>query len=172
MIQTLATDIPAPAKKLMNTFWPGHLTLVFKAKPHIPKQLTAGTGKIGIRIPIHPVARALVSQVDFPITGTSANLSGQPGCTRIEDLAASIRKNVHLILDAGPVKGGIGSTIVDVTQTPVAVLRQGKNFQGSNPPGPGLINTLSKTRRALFGKPKPRHFKKIKIRSCASYKYL
>jgi L-threonylcarbamoyladenylate synthase len=72
------------------------------------------------------VARALVNQVNFPITGASANLSRQPGCTRIEDLAGSIRKNADLILDAGPVKGGIGSTIVDVTQTRVAVLRQGE----------------------------------------------
>ena len=126
MLNTLVTDIPKRAERLMDTFWPGNLTLVFNAQSHIPTRLTAGTGKIGIRIPGHPVARALVEQLNFPITGTSANLSGEKGCTRIDQLAPSIIKNSDLILDTGPVKGGKGSTIVDVTKENIRVLREGE----------------------------------------------
>ena len=126
MIASLVTRIPPGAGKLMDTFWPGKLTLVMHAASHIPESLTAGTGKIGIRVPFHPTARALVRAVDFPITGTSANLSGRPGCTRTADLAPSILKKADLILDAGSVAGGTGSTIVDVTGTAPVVLREGK----------------------------------------------
>ena len=126
MIKTLVADIPKPAYDLMAAFWPGNLTLVFKAKSHISDRLTAGTGKIGIRIPFHPVARALVNAVDFPITGTSANRSGEPGCTQVSHLPESMIDQAGMVLDAGPVKGGKGSTIADVTQNPVAVLREGE----------------------------------------------
>ncbi|MFH2060352.1 MAG: L-threonylcarbamoyladenylate synthase [Pseudomonadota bacterium] len=126
MLNTLVTHIPQSAERLMDIFWPGNLTLVFNARNHIPTRLTAGTGKIGIRIPAHPVARALVEHLTFPITGTSANLSGEKGCTKIEQLAPSIIKHSDLILDAGPVKGGKGSTIVDVTKKNIRVLREGE----------------------------------------------
>jgi L-threonylcarbamoyladenylate synthase len=125
MLERLVNSVPPQADILMESFWPGGLTLVFDAADHISPQLTAGTGKIGIRMPRHPVARALARSVDLPITGTSANLSGAPGCTRVQDLAPSILEQADLILDAGEVKGGMGSTIADVTTTPVKILREG-----------------------------------------------
>ncbi|WDP92417.1 MAG: threonylcarbamoyl-AMP synthase [Desulfobacter sp.] len=124
-LPALVKTIPDQARRLMDRFWPGNLTLVFEAADHISPRLTAGTGKIGIRLPGHPVARALVNAVDFPITGTSANTSGQPGCTRPEELPPEIISSAGLILDAGPVKGGPGSTLADVTCTPPALLREG-----------------------------------------------
>lgn len=126
MLRELVTDIPETAELLMDAFWPGNLTLIFNARPHIPRQLTAGTDKIGIRIPVHPVAQALVNHVDFPVTGTSANLSGQPGCSNPDQLEPSMILHSDLILDAGPLKGGKGSTIADVTHPDVPVLRQGE----------------------------------------------
>lgn len=126
MIQELVTHIPETAEKLINAFWPGNLTLIFNAKPHVPSQLTAHTGKIGIRIPLHPVAKALVDRLDFPITGTSANLSGKAGCTTTKELPPSIITDCDLILDAGPVKGGKGSTIADVSGQHIQILREGK----------------------------------------------
>jgi len=122
---SLVKDIPDQAQCLMDKFWPGGLTLVFRAADHISPHLTAHTQKIGIRLPGHPVALSLVNAVDFPITGTSANLSGQPGCTTPDRLPPSIVAGTDLILDAGPVQGGSGSTIVDVTCTRVKILRQG-----------------------------------------------
>ena len=121
----LVKRIPEPAERLMDACWPGSLTLVFEARDHLSEALTAGTGKIGVRIPLHPVARALADAAEFPLTGTSANISDQPGCSRAEDLAPELTERIDLVLDAGPLKGGAGSTVVDVTVTPPVVLREG-----------------------------------------------
>jgi len=124
-LKNFVKTIPDSARILMEKFWPGNITLVFEAAEKVPPLLTAHTGKIGIRIPSHPVARALVQQAQGPITGTSANLSGQPGCSQVSKLPSAILDGADMILDAGPLKGGAGSTIVDVTCNPVRILRQG-----------------------------------------------
>ena len=124
-LDDLVTHIPAAAKTLMQTFWPGRLTLVFKARKSLPQQLTAGSGKIGVRLPGHPVAYALVKQSATALTGTSANLSGRPGCHQVKDLDAPIAGQVDLILDGGALKGGVGSTVIDITQDPPRILREG-----------------------------------------------
>lgn len=124
-LKQLVKTIPAQARALMDRFWPGSLTLVFEAADSVSPLLTAHTGKIGIRLPAHPVARSLVQQAQGPITGTSANLSGQPGASRVSQLPPSMVQAADLILDAGPLKGGTGSTIVDVTCHPIGILRQG-----------------------------------------------
>ena len=126
LLPDLVKSIPQPAEKLMDAFWPGNLTLVFEAKNNIPKLLTAGTGKIGVRIPAHPVARALVELMGVPLTGTSANLSGQAGCSRADRLDAAIIDHADLVLDAGILKGGTGSTIVDITDSNIHILREGE----------------------------------------------
>lgn len=122
----LVKSIPQAALNMMDRFWPGGLTIVFEAKDTLPKNLTAGTGKIGIRLPKHPVASALVSEFDGPVTGTSANFSGKPGCMRIDDLDFLIANKVDLVLDAGLLKGGPGSTVVDVTTDFPKILREGE----------------------------------------------
>ncbi len=124
-LEGIVAGIPDQAKELMHTFWPGSLTLVFEAKPGICDLLTAGTGKIGVRVPAHPVARALVKAAGRPITGTSANLSGSPGCSCISDMPGKLIQAADMILDAGTLKGGAGSTILDITCDPPQVLRQG-----------------------------------------------
>ncbi len=124
-IPGLVKEIPEAARILMDAFWPGGITLVFGAADHLGETLTAGTGKIGIRLPAHPVARALVSAAGCPITGTSANLSGQPGCNRAADLPREITHGADQVLDAGQLKGGAGSTVVDVTTLPLTLLREG-----------------------------------------------
>jgi L-threonylcarbamoyladenylate synthase len=120
----LIEDVPEYSRKLME-LWPGGITLVFKAGKNVPAALTGGTGKIGVRLPAHPVARALTRTFGGPITGTSANLSGFPAAASIASLAEKVQCESDLILDAGPLAGGPGSTIVDVTTWPVAILRQG-----------------------------------------------
>jgi L-threonylcarbamoyladenylate synthase len=125
LLPDLVKSIPEPAQKLMDAFWPGNLTIIFNARNHLSQLLTAGTKKIGIRIPSHPVARALVEHVGFPITGTSANLSGQESCTRINRLAPTILDHTDLVLDAGKLKGGAGSSIVDVTVLKPNIIREG-----------------------------------------------
>jgi len=124
-LNELVEEIPSPAEKIMNHFWPGAVTLIFGAQPHVSSLLTAGSGKIGIRLPSHPTALSLVSAAGVAITGTSANLSGEPGISDVNDLPLEIKDAVDMVLDAGPLKGGPGSTIVDVTTDPPTVLREG-----------------------------------------------
>jgi L-threonylcarbamoyladenylate synthase len=119
------THISETAEQLIKEFWPGGLTLVFEAGPLISPLLTAGTGKIGIRLSSHPIARALAQAADVPITGTSANISGQPACMHAREVLDSMGKDVDLILDGGKTKGGKGSTILDVTVIPPVILREG-----------------------------------------------
>jgi len=117
--------IPETAIKLINAFWPGGLTLIFEASPLISNLLTAGTGKIGLRLSSHPIAGALVKAVGVPITGTSANISSHPPCSRAEEVLQSFGQSLDLILDGGPTQGQIGSTLLDITVNPPQILRQG-----------------------------------------------
>ena len=124
-LKRLVPHISDAARDISERFWPGRVTLVFDAGGEVPDTLTAGTGKIGIRLAGHPVAAALARAIQGPITGTSANLSGRPGCYQIEDLHPEITEQLDLILDAGSLKGGRGSTVVDVTGEIPRVLREG-----------------------------------------------
>ena len=121
----LTAEVPAAAKSLMDRFWPGRVTIVFKALSVLPANLTAGSGKIGIRLPGHPVAKALVAAFGRPVTGTSANPSGHKGCHRIAELEPKMIEQLDLVLDAGPLKEGIGSTVVDITGAEPIVIREG-----------------------------------------------
>ncbi len=124
-IADLVKYIPAAARQIIKNFWPGQITIVFEANDNIPSILNACTGKIGIRLPEQKVARALVDAANTPITGTSANISGNPGCYNIKDLDSSIKDQSEYILDSGVLKGGAGSTVIDVTVNPVKILREG-----------------------------------------------
>lgn len=119
------TAVPPVAARLMDTFWPGRITLVLKSRPLVPANLTAGGDCLGIRRPGHPVADALVRASGRPITATSANLSGTAGCHRITDIPDGLLSAVDLVLDAGPLAGGAGSTVIDVSSGKVVILREG-----------------------------------------------
>ena len=120
----LVQSVPMVAGRLINAFWPGDVTLVFHASEVFPPNLTGHTGKIGIRLAA-PVASALVRAVESPITATSANLAGKGGCVSVTDLDPQIRSRVDLVLDAGELGSGKGSTVVDVTAVPPKILRAG-----------------------------------------------
>lgn len=124
-VGAVASRIPERARALMEAFWPGPLTLVLPPKPHIPEVLVGPTGGVAVRWSPHPVAAALVTFLDSPLTGTSANVSGRPAPSRTEDLCAVIRRGVDAILNAGPTKGGLPSTVLDCTRLPMRVLREG-----------------------------------------------
>ncbi len=124
-VAPLVRSIPKRAMRLMEVFWPGGLTLVFESAELLPSNLTGYTGKIGIRLEGHPVASALVTAVGSPITGTSANLSGKGSCTAVAEIDRHIKDQVDLVLDAGRLTDGKGSTVVDATVTPAKILREG-----------------------------------------------
>jgi len=125
MLKDLVTGSSAAARAIMDRLWPGGVTLVFSADPGLPGNLTATSGKIGIRLPMHPVSASLCRAANIPITATSANLSGHPGCSRIDMLPESIIAEVDLVLDTGPLPGGPGSTVLDVSVDPPKILREG-----------------------------------------------
>jgi len=117
--------IPDIAIQIMEKFWPGGLTLIFEANPDLPRLLTSGTGKIGLRLSSHPLATALVRAVGAPITGTSANISGQAACSNAEAVRHSLGRSVDFVLDGGETQGGKGSTVMDITVNPPTILREG-----------------------------------------------
>jgi L-threonylcarbamoyladenylate synthase len=124
-IHSLITEFPATAQRLMQAFWPGPLTLLFPASPQASPRLTAGTGKIGIRVSSHPIADSLANGLGVPITATSANLSGAPECLTAAEVLAALGDRIDLIIDGGPTPGGKGSTFIDITVDPPACLREG-----------------------------------------------
>lgn len=114
-----------PAIKALFKFLPGPLTIVAKARSNVSKLLTAGTGKVGIRVPNHQVALRLIEFVGGPITATSANLSGKPAPLTVKEALEQLGKNVDIALDAGKCELGIPSTVVDVTSKRPKILRKG-----------------------------------------------
>jgi L-threonylcarbamoyladenylate synthase len=124
-LKKIAVSISTEAYRIMKIFWPGNITIILEAQDSMPAITTAGTGKIGIRIPAHNVAIELTKRLKNPLTATSANISNTTGCSKVSDISPEIIDQADLILDTGPLKGGVGSTIVDVTTTPPEILREG-----------------------------------------------
>jgi L-threonylcarbamoyladenylate synthase len=125
LLADFVREVPGSARKVMAHFWPGAIPLIFHAAPGLPANLTAKTGTIGIRLPAHPVAEALAAAAGRPITATSANVSSEPGSRQVSKVSARVADAADMILDAGKLDEGIGSTILDVTCDPPKILREG-----------------------------------------------
>jgi L-threonylcarbamoyladenylate synthase len=119
----LVASVPPAATVLMDRFWPGPLTIVFPASPRIPATVTAGTGTVGVRLPAQPLLAQLLHATG-PLTGTSANRSGESPAQAALDVERSLGSDVDLILDGGPSSATVPSTVVDATST-VRVVREG-----------------------------------------------
>ncbi|HEX6081436.1 MAG TPA: L-threonylcarbamoyladenylate synthase [Methylomirabilota bacterium] len=125
MVAGLVAGIPDGVRALMAKHWPGPLTLVLEAAARVPAALTGGGGTIGVRMPGHAVARALVRSAGRPITAPSANPSEAPPPRTAAAVRAYFDGLVELILDGGTTAGGAGSTVADCTRWPPRILRQG-----------------------------------------------
>jgi len=114
------------ARALAARFWPGGLTLVLSqvAGAGLPAELTAGLATIGVRVPDHESARALARALG-PLPVTSANLSGRPAARDAAEVKAQLGDRIDLILDGGPTRGGVPSTVVDCSEDPARILRSG-----------------------------------------------
>ena len=117
--------IPPEAERLMGQFWPGPLTLVFDASPDLSLLLTGGSGKVGLRVSSHPAALALARAAGRAITGTSANLSGEPSASLPAEVLRSLGEKLDAVIDGGKTVGGIGSTVLDVSGGAPKILREG-----------------------------------------------
>ncbi len=120
-----ADEISPRASEIIKRYWPGPLTLIFRAKPDVPPELTAGTRTIGLRIPANALTRGLLGFIGHALTGTSANLAGQPSPCTAQETAEAVGGLVDLILDGGETAGGKPSTVVDVSTDTLRVVREG-----------------------------------------------
>ncbi|HEY5594963.1 MAG TPA: L-threonylcarbamoyladenylate synthase [Nitrospiria bacterium] len=125
-LEGIVETIGPAATRLIRKFWPGPLTIVFKSSSRLPAVLTGGTGKIGVRIPGHPMALRLLRAVGKPLTATSANLSGQADAVTAAAVETALGPRIDLILDGGTTPGGLGSTVVDATFHPPRLIREGR----------------------------------------------
>ncbi len=122
-LNALVNAVPSWAEAVLNAWWPGPLTVIFPAQSHVSPVLTAGTGTIGVREPAPAFLRTLLHHTG-PLTGTSANRSGDVPCRTAEEVRASLGRDVDMILDTGPAPGHPPSTLFSVVDKPV-MLRTG-----------------------------------------------
>ena len=125
MARSLASEWPAAAVSLAARFWPGPLTLVLAKRETIPARVTAGLGTVGVRVPGHPVALALIAEAGVPIAAPSANLFTQLSPTTAEHVRQSLGSAVSLVLDGGPCRIGLESTVLSLAAGDQILLRPG-----------------------------------------------
>jgi len=121
----LVKEVPEKAELLMEKFWPGPLTLVFKRSSIVPSVTVAGLDTVAIRMPKNKVALALIKQSNLPIAAPSANLAGKPSPTTAKHVYEDLNGRIDAILDGGATNIGVESTVVDLTVDPPMVLRPG-----------------------------------------------
>lgn len=125
MINQVAKDITEMEYKIMKNFFPGPLTIILNKKSCVPDILTANGNTVGIRMPDNEIALKLIELSEVPIATPSANISGKPSGTNIEDIKKDFEGKVDLFIDNGKSKIGNGSTIVKVENNEIKILRQG-----------------------------------------------
>lgn len=122
----LVRSLPTSFLTLAEKFWPGALTIVMEASYRLPLKVTGNTGRVALRMPDAQVIWSLIEAVAGPITGTSANISGQPSCTNADLLMAQLGERVPLILDAGETGAILASTILDLRDDGWRIVREGR----------------------------------------------
>ncbi len=124
-LEDVAQNIPEAAYKLARHFWPGPLTMIFSKKEKVPKSTTGGLDTVAVRMPSHPIARALIRESGVYIAAPSANTSGRPSPTKAEHVQEDLDGRIDMIIDGGAVGIGLESTIVDMSTGIPTILRPG-----------------------------------------------
>ena len=124
-LERIVREVPEEARKLANAYWPGPLTMIFQKNENVPYETTGGLESVAVRMPSHPVARALIMSGGGYIAAPSANTSGRPSPTCAEHVEEDLSGKIEMILDGGAVDIGVESTILDMTVTPPMILRPG-----------------------------------------------
>ena len=125
MLSRVVKEVPEIAEPLMDEFWPGPLTILFQTTDKISRKLTTNTGKIGMRVSSDPIASAIVSELGSPLTTTSANVSGHPPSFSAQDVKHYFGDKVDYIIDVDELPPSLGSTVVDVTEEKLVLIREG-----------------------------------------------
>lgn len=155
-LDTIAINIPPIAYELANRFWPGALTLVLEKKSIISDKVTSGKPTVGVRVPSHPIALALLASLDFPLAAPSANPFGYISPTTSDHVKKQLGDKIPYILEGGPCEKGIESTIIGFVNDKPVLYRVGaiskeeiekcignieiKNTASASPEAPGMIN--------------------------------
>jgi L-threonylcarbamoyladenylate synthase len=126
MLHTLVSEIPTTARKLMALYWPGPLTLILPGRKNIPKQICNPTGGIGVRISSQPIAALLIKMLGHPLTATSANPSGAEPARTLEEAKTYFAGRIGLFVDGGTLTSRSGSTVVEVTEGQIKIIREGE----------------------------------------------
>ena len=128
MLEQIVEDIGEIERKLINKFWPGPLTIIFNRKSEniIPNNVTAGLNTVGVRMPSNKIARTLIELSEVPIAAPSANVSGRPSGTNVQDIIEELDGKVDYIIDGGSTAIGLESTVIRVVNQKIEILRPGK----------------------------------------------
>ena len=149
--RSLVKEIPNNAKKLMEKFWPGPLTIIMKKSKLVPDIVTCGLDSVAIRMPKNKIALKLIEHSKCPIAAPSANLSGKPSPTRAEHVIDDLNGKIECIIDGGEVNIGLESTVIDLTQTPPVILRPGRITKKQIE---RVIGKVQKSKKGFMKKPK------------------
>jgi L-threonylcarbamoyladenylate synthase len=125
MLRQVVARAPQSAAKLIAAFWPGPLTLLLPKGDSVPDAVTAGRPRVGVRMPQHPVAQALIREAGVPIAAPSANRFGRTSPTTAEHVAEDLDGRIDAILDSGETIHGLESTVIDVCEDPCIIYRPG-----------------------------------------------
>jgi L-threonylcarbamoyladenylate synthase len=124
-VERLIVEPSSEFLDLASRFWPGPLTIIGKAMPELPKEITAGTGTVGVRLPADARVRDLVRQCGGALTATSANPAGRDPARSAEEVRIYFPEGIDLIIDGGQVTGIAPSTVIDATVSPPRIVREG-----------------------------------------------
>lgn len=124
-LSLLAEEVPESAKLLAEKFWPGPLTMIFKAKKDIPLNVTGGLDTVGVRMPSDPVALEFLKAANVPVAAPSANISGKPSPTQGRHVIDDLGERIDGIIVSSDSRIGIESTVLDITVNPALILRPG-----------------------------------------------
>lgn len=125
MLHQVIADLPSSAAKLIEAFWPGPLTLLLPKHDAIPDAVTAGRPRVGVRMPRHPIAHALIRAAGVPVAAPSANRFGRTSPTMAAHVLEDLDGRIDAVLDAGETAHGLESTVIDVCEDPCIVYRPG-----------------------------------------------
>jgi L-threonylcarbamoyladenylate synthase len=125
-LDNLAQEVSEDAKKLMDHFWPGPLTLIFTASEELKSFSVGNSGKVGVRIPNNLIAKKLIDACRIPVTATSANISGQPSARSAQEVIDYFGNHMDLVLDGGHTQSNTESTVLDLTSSSPSLIRVGQ----------------------------------------------
>lgn len=164
-LKDIVTEVPEKAQKIIDAFWPGPVTIVFKKKDIVPDSVSGGLDTVAVRFPSNKTARLIIKAAGVPVAAPSANTSGKPSPTKAEHVLHDMNGKIDMIIDGGSCTVGLESTIIDVTTDVPSLLRPGaitkemlENIIGPISVDPAVYKMLSKDQKPKAPGMKYKHY--------------